>query len=175
MSWTILVIIVVIIAAFLIYVAMKPSSFRLERSTRVNAPPDRIFPLINDFHNWTQWSPFEGLDPNLQRTYSGPSSGVGSVYAYEGNNKVGAGRMEIKESVPNGKVLSALDFSKPMVAHNFAEFSFRPDGGGTVVTWAMYGPSPFMSKLFTTFFSMDSIVGKQFDQGLANLKRIAEG
>ena len=99
---------------------------------------------------------------------------MGAVYAYEGNNKVGAGRMEIKESVPAAKVLSALDFSKPMVAHNFAEFTFRPEGGGTLVTWAMYGESPFMSKLFTTFISMDAIVGKQFDQGLANLKRVAE-
>lgn len=174
MGW-ILLIVLILIAAFLIYVAMKPNSFRMERSARIAAPAERVFPFVNDFHLWTQWSPFEGLDPGMQRSFSGASSGVGSVYEYSGNNRVGAGRMEIRESVPNAKVLSSLDFSRPMVAHNFAEFTFRPEGGGTVVTWAMYGPSPFMSKLFTTFISMESIVGKQFDEGLANLKRVSEG
>lgn len=172
-GWVILIVIV-IVAAFLIYVAMKPNAFRLERSTTINAPADRIFPLVNDFHNWTQWSPFEKLDPGLVRSYSGAESGVGAVYAYQGNNKVGAGQMEIKQSVPSSKVLASLDFEKPMVAHNFAEFTFKPSGSGTSVTWAMYGPAPFMSKLFTTFMSMDSMVGGQFDEGLANLKRVAE-
>ncbi|MDR3470185.1 MAG: SRPBCC family protein [Devosia sp.] len=175
MLWTILIAIVAIIAAFLIYVAMKPNAFRLERSIVINAPAERIFPLVDNFHNWRQWSPFEGLDPNLKRSYSGPESGVGAVYAYEGNNRAGAGRMEIRESVAGGKVLASLDFSRPFVAHNFAEFTFRPSAGSTVVNWAMYGPSPFMSKLFTTFMSLDSMIGKHFDEGLANLKRVSEG
>lgn len=175
MAWTILIIIVIVVAAFLIFVAMKPGTFRLERSASINAAPDKIFPLINDFHNWTQWSPFEKLDPELQRSYSGAQSGKGAVYAYRGNNKVGSGSMEIKESVPSTKVMATLDFLKPFEAHNMAEFTLAPGSGGTVVTWAMFGPRPFVIKLMTTFVSMDNLVGKQFDEGLANLKRVAEG
>ena len=174
MAWTILIIIVIVVAAFLIFVAMKPGTFRLERSASINAAPDKIFPLINDFHNWTQWSPFEKLDPDLQRSYSGAQSGKGAVYAYRGNNKVGSGSMEIKESVPSTKVMATLDFLKPFEAHNMAEFTLAPSAGATVVTWAMFGPRPFVIKLMTTFVSMDNLVGKQFDEGLANLKRVAE-
>lgn len=174
MVWIVLLIIVVVVAAFLAFVAAKPNNFRLERRTSINAAPEKIFPLINDFHNWTQWSPFEKIDPNLQRTYSGAESGKGAVYAYSGNNKVGSGRMEITESVPSTKVLATLHFVKPFEAHNTAEFTLVPGAGATVVSWAMYGPSPFISKLMMTFMSMDGLVGKQFDEGLANLKRVAE-
>jgi carbon monoxide dehydrogenase subunit G len=174
MLWTIVVIIVVLIAAVLVFAAMKPNAFRMERSTSINAPAEKIFPFINDFHNWTSWSPFEKLDPALKRSYSGAPSGQGAIYEYEGNNKVGAGRMEITESSPSSRVVSKLDFIKPMVAHNFAEFTLEPRGNTTVVTWAMYGASPYMAKLMTTFVSMDRLVGKQFDEGLANLKAVSE-
>jgi carbon monoxide dehydrogenase subunit G len=174
MLWTIVVIIVVLIVAVLVYAAMKPNAFRMERSTSINAPAEKIFPFINDFHNWTSWSPFEKLDPALKRSYSGAPSGQGSIYEYEGNNKVGAGRMEITESSPSSRVVSKLDFIKPMVAHNFAEFTLEPRGNATVVTWAMYGASPYIAKLMTIFVSMDRLVGKQFDEGLANLKAASE-
>ncbi|HEY4201508.1 MAG TPA: SRPBCC family protein [Devosiaceae bacterium] len=170
----VIVAIVILIIALLIYAATKPKTFRMERSTTIEAPPDKVFSLIDNFHNWTQWSPWENVDPNLQRSYDGPDNGKGAIYAYEGNSKVGAGRMEIVESNPSSKVLATLDFIKPMQAHNFAEFTLRPSGSGTNVTWAMYGPMPYMHRLMTTFLSMDKMIGKDFERGLANLKAAAE-
>lgn len=171
----ILAVIAVLVAALLIYAATKPDSFRIERKALINANPEKIFPLINDFHKWTQWSPWEAMDPNMQRTYSGAESGKGAAYAWVGNDKVGSGRMEITESTPPGRVVAALDFLKPIEAHNFAEFTLRPQGESTEVTWAMYGPSPYMSKLMTIFFNMEKMVGPDFERGLAKLKGAAEG
>ncbi|MDB5562084.1 MAG: polyketide cyclase [Hyphomicrobiales bacterium] len=171
---TIIIIIALLIAAVLIYAAARPAAFRMERSATINAPAEKIFPFINDFHKWAAWSPWEKLDPALQRSYAGPDSGRGAVYEYEGNNKVGAGRMEITDSTPASRVLTTLDFIRPMQAHNFAEFTLVPQGSATVVTWAMYGRSPYIAKLMTIFVSMDKLVGKQFDEGLANLKAVAE-
>jgi uncharacterized protein YndB with AHSA1/START domain len=171
---TIIIIIALLIAAVLVYAATRPNAFRMERTATINAPAEKIFPLINDFHKWAAWSPWEKLDPALQRRYAGPESGKGAIYEYEGNNKVGAGRMEITDSTPASRVLTTLDFIRPMQAHNFAEFTLVPHGSATVVTWAMYGRSPYMAKLMTIFVSMDKLVGKQFDEGLANLKAVAE-
>ncbi len=170
---TIVIILVVVIVALVIFVATRPDSFRLQRSTTVNAPPEKIVPFVNDFHNWRAWSPYEDIDPALKRSYTGAPSGVGAIYAYEGNSKVGAGRMEIRES-SSARVLATLDFLRPFEAHNFAEFTFVPKGSSTTVTWAMYGPSSFMTKAMGLFFSMDKLVGKQFETGLANLKSVAE-
>ena len=174
MLLTILGVIAALIAAILIFAATRPDSFRVERSTTIKAPPERVFGYINDFHNWPAWSPWEKIDPALKRTYSGPASGKGSAYAWEGNGKVGSGRMEIQESSPPGKILINLDFMKPMEAHNIAEFTLVPKGDTTDVTWAMYGPSPFLSKVMQTFFSMEKMVGGSFAEGLANLKAAAE-
>lgn len=171
--WFFLVIIGVI-AALLFYVSRKPDAFRVERRILISAPPEKIYPYIADFHNWTQWSPYEKLDANLQRSYGGAASGVGATYAYEGNNKVGAGRMEIVEAQVPTRVLTRLEFLKPMAATNTAEFSFLPTGNGTEVTWAMFGNSPFMAKLMGTVFNIDKLVGSQFEEGLANLKAVSE-
>lgn len=170
----ILVAVVVIVAAILVLAATKPSTLRVQRSARITAPPEKIFPLVNDFHNWTHWSPWEKRDPALKRTYSGPSHGVGTAYAWEGNRQVGAGRMEITESVPASRIALKLDFLKPFKAHNTTEFLFQPDGAGTNVTWSMSGPAPFMSKVMQVFMSMDKMIGKDFEAGLANMKAVAE-
>jgi uncharacterized protein YndB with AHSA1/START domain len=162
------------IAALLIYAATRPDTFRLERSTMIEAPPEKVFALVDNFHDWAKWSPWENLDPALKRTYGGPDAGRGTRYAWEGNNKVGSGGMEITESVPSAKIVVKLDFLKPFEAHNTAEFTFTPKDNGTAVTWAMYGPCPFISKLMQIFCSMDKMVGGQFEQGLANLKAAAE-
>jgi uncharacterized protein YndB with AHSA1/START domain len=164
----------VLVAALLIYAATKPDAFRIQRSTSINAPPERVFGLINDFHNWGAWSPWEKMDPALKRTYSGAPSGKGAVYEWEGNKKVGKGRMEIKEASPPSKVVIKLDFLKPFEAHNTAEFTMERQGDSTHVTWLMHGRQPYMIKVMSTFFSMDKMVGKDFETGLANLKNNAE-
>lgn len=163
-----------IVVGILIVAAMKPDEFRVERSVLIQAPAERIFPLINDLRAFSTWSPYEKLDPAMQRSYSGPASGAGAVYAWKGNDQVGQGRMEITRSTPPGSVLIQLDFLEPVAAHNTATFTLTPEGSGTRVSWAMFGPAPFMSKIITVFFSMDSMVGEQFAEGLENLKRLAE-
>ncbi|HEX4964043.1 MAG TPA: SRPBCC family protein [Thermoanaerobaculia bacterium] len=170
----ILIVIVVLIVALLAYAATRPNSFRIQRTKIVKASPEKIVPLIADFHSWGSWSPWEKVDPSMKRTFSGAASGKGAVYAWEGNGKAGSGRMEIKESSPS-KVTIQLDFIKPFEAHNTAEFTLEPVGDGTNVTWAMYGPSPFIAKVMGIFFNMDRVVGKDFETGLENLKAVAEG
>ena len=171
---TIIIVLVAVVAAILIFAATKPDSFRVERSTSIKASPEKIFALINDFHQWGAWSPWEKLDPAMQRTFSGAPEGKGAAYAWDGSGKVGAGRMEIRESVPASKIVIKLDFIKPFEGHNTAEYTLAPKGDSTDVTWAMYGPTPFISKLVQVFFSMDSMIGKDFEAGLANLKALAE-
>ena len=171
---TVLIVIVVLIAAFLLFAASRPNGFRVERTTRIKAPPEKIFPLIDNFHDWVAWSPYEKIDPDLQRSYSGPGHGQGAVYEWQGNNKVGKGRMEITQSSPPAKIVIALHFMKPFEARNTAEFTMAPEGDATSVTWAMHGSSPFMAKVMCIFMSMDNMVGKQFEEGLANLKSVAE-
>jgi uncharacterized protein YndB with AHSA1/START domain len=140
----------------------------------IKAPPAKVFALIDDFRQWAGWSPWEKLDPAMKRTHSGAASGKGAVYAWEGNGDVGAGRMEILETTAPSRVLIRLDFMKPFEATNTAEYTIQPEGEATRVTWAMYGPAPFLSKLMQVFVSMDKMIGKDFEQGLANLKALAE-
>jgi len=166
--------VVVVIAAILIYAANQPDNFRVQRATTIKAPPEKIFPLIADLHSWGSWSPWEKMDPAMKRTYSGPASGKGAAYAWEGNSKVGEGRMEITEASPPSKVSIKLDFLKPLEGHNTAEFTLEPKGESTNVTWAMYGPSAYIAKVMGVFVSMDSMIGKDFEAGLANLKAAAE-
>lgn len=168
------IVVVVLIAAVLGLATTKPDTFRVQRATTIKAPPEKVFALINDFHNWGQWSPWEKLDPALNRTYSGPASGKGAVYEWTGNSKVGAGRMEITEPTPPSKILIKLDFIKPFEGHNIADFTLEPQGDTTNLSWAMYGPTPFVSKVMQVFISMDSLIGKDFEAGLANLKAAAE-
>lgn len=163
-----------LVAALLIFAATRPDTFRVQRATSIKAPPEKIFPLINDFQRWGRWSPWEKLDPALKRSYSGPASGKGAVYAWQGNNDVGHGRMEIAESSAPSRVVIKLDFLKPFEAHNIAEYTLEKQGDATNVTWAMHGPSPYFAKLMGVFCSMDSMVGTKFEEGLANLKALAE-
>jgi len=168
------IVVAVVLAALFAYAATRPDQFRIERSAVIKASPEKIFAYIDDFHRWPAWSPWEKIDPALKRSYSGPQSGKGAVYGWEGNSKVGSGRMEITESAAPSKVVIKLDFLKPFEAHNTAEFTLSPGVQGTSVTWAMFGPSPFVSKLMGIFFNMERMVGAQFGQGLANLKAITE-
>jgi hypothetical protein len=165
---------VVLIVALLIYAATKPDVFRVQRSVSIKAPADAIFSLINDFQKWNAWSPYEKLDPAMKRTYSGASNGKGAVYEWNGNSKAGEGRMEIMDTSPPSRVSLSLDFTRPFEAHNFVDFTLEPAGDTTNVTWAMHGPSPYMAKLMHVFLDMDSMVGKDFENGLANLKTITE-
>jgi uncharacterized protein YndB with AHSA1/START domain len=162
------------VAAVLIIAARKPDTFQVERATSIKAPPEKIFPLINDFHQWQSWSPYEVKDPDMQRTFSGAASGKGAVYAWNGNKNVGSGRMEILDAPPQRKVVIKLDFFTPFEGHNTAEFTMQPVGDSTNVTWLMHGPCPFMMKVMHVFMNMDNMVGKDFAIGLANLKRITE-
>ena len=170
----IVLLVAIVVGVLLVYAATRPDSFRIECSALIKAPPEKIFGFVNDLHQWTAWSPWEKIDPALKRSYSGPQSGKGAAYGWEGNSKVGSGRMEITESVAPSKVVIKLDFLKPFEAHNTADFTFARQGDATNVTWAMFGPSPFISKLMGTFFNMERMVGGQFEQGLANLKAISE-
>jgi uncharacterized protein YndB with AHSA1/START domain len=167
-------IVVVVIAAFLLYAANQPDNFRVQRATTIKAPPEKIFPLISDFHGWSAWSPWEKMDPAMKRTYSGAASGKDAAYAWEGNSKVGEGRMEILEASPPSKVSIKLDFLKPFEGHDTAEFTLEPKGESTSVAWVMYGPSSYFAKVIGVFVSMDSMIGKDFETGLANLKAVAE-
>ncbi|MBZ9885430.1 SRPBCC family protein [Mesorhizobium sp. CA10] len=171
---TILIILVVIVAAVLIYAATRPNDFVVTRSASIKAPAETIFPLINDFRRWPEWSPFEKLDPGMKRTLSGAESGKGAAYAWEGNSKAGKGRMEITNSVPSSLVSLKLDFEKPFRANNSVDFTLSPSGEGTTVTWAMRGARPFIAKLMGLFMNFDTLIGKDFEAGLGNLKRLAE-
>ena len=162
------------IAAVLILASRKPDTLRVQRAAAIHAPPEKIFPLISDFHQWRAWSPYEDRDPNLERNYGGAASGKGAVYEWNGNKNVGSGRMEILDAPAPSKVVIKLDFLKPFEAHNTAEFTLLAQGDTTNVTWLMHGPAPFMSKVMQVFMNMDNMIGKDFETGLANLKRITE-
>jgi hypothetical protein len=170
-------VIVLAIAIVLILALRKPDDFRVQRVATVKAPAETIFSAINDFHRWGGWSPWENKDPAMKRSFSGAGSGKGAVYAWDGN-KVGSGRMEILDTSVPSKITIKLDFFKPFEGHNTAEFTMLPQGDasttGTTVTWAMFGPAPFMSKLMQVFMNMDSMIGKDFEIGLANLKKLTE-
>jgi uncharacterized protein YndB with AHSA1/START domain len=168
------VVLAIAIVVVLILAATKPDIFRVQRAAAMQAPPEKIFPLINDFHQWGTWSPWEDRDPAMKRTFSGTESGKGAVYAWDGNKNVGAGRMEILDAVLPSKIVIKLDFIKPFEGHNTAEFTMLPQGGATDVTWTMYGPAPFMHKVMQVFMNIDRMIGKDFEAGLANLKKLTE-
>ena len=166
--------IVLVIAVFAVIVSLQPSEFRIERSTSISAPPEVVFGLVNDFHKWDAWSPWAKLDPSAKNSFEGQESGVGAVFKWVGNNEVGEGGMTITESRPHEKIQIRLDFVKPFEDTSTAEFTFKPDGNQTVVTWSMYGENNFVSKAFCLFMDMDKMVGGQFAQGLASMKVAAE-
>ena len=170
----IVIVVVVAIVAVLGYATTRPNTFRIVRSTLIKAPPEKIYALIEDFHKWRVWSPYENLDPALARTYGGPTSGLGSTYAWVGNNKAGAGRMEIVKATAPTELNIDLDFTKPFEAHHNATFTLTSEGDATRVTWTMEGASPFMFKLMGLVFNMDKMIGQAFETGLATLKVEAE-
>jgi uncharacterized protein YndB with AHSA1/START domain len=171
---TILIVIAVAVAAVLAYAASKPDTFMVRRSASIAAPPEKIFPMIDDLRAQSAWSPFE-KDPNMKRTHSGAPRGKGAVYAWDGNRQVGAGQIAITESVPSSKVVLLLDMVRPFKAHNTVEFTLDRSGGGTNVTWAMQGRQPYMAKVMGLFVDCDKMCGGLFEEGLAKLKALAEG
>ena len=171
---SIVIVIVVLVAGVLVLAAIKPDTFRVQRTAAIKAPPEKIFALIDDFKAWGTWSPWENKDPAMKRTYGATTRGKGATYAWEGNKDVGQGSMEIAASTPPSRIALKLDFLKPFEAHNSVEFTLAPAGDTTKVTWEMQGPTPFFAKIVHVFINMDRMVGKDFETGLANLKAAAE-
>jgi len=165
---------VAIIAFILGLAATKDDSFTMERAITIKAPPEKIMPLLSDFKNWPTWSPWENLDPKMQRTFSGATSGKGAVYSWVGDSKVGEGRMEITDMMSPSKLVIKLDFVKPMASSNVTEFVLTPEGDQTKVTWKMAGPVDYPTKVMLVFKSMDAMIGPDFERGLAKLKTVAE-
>ena len=168
------IVVVILVLVVLGLVASQPDSYSVTRTIAIKAPPEKIMPLISDFHNWPQWSPWEKLDPNLKRTFSGAPKDVGAVYAWEGNKDVGSGRMEITSLVPSSKVGIKLDFFTPMASTSQTDFVLEPQGEMTTVSWTMSGKSGFATKLMTVFTSLDKMIGPDFEKGLSQMKAVAE-
>jgi uncharacterized protein YndB with AHSA1/START domain len=168
------VLLAIAIAVALVAASAKPDTFRVRRAAVIAASPEAIFPLIAEFHQWAGWSPWEHRDPAMKRIFEGPQRGVGAVYAWDGNRNVGAGRMEIVEATTPSKIVIKLDFIKPFEGHNIAEFALQPKGPSTEIVWTMHGPAPFLSKIMQLVMNMDKMIGKDFEAGLAGLKRLAE-
>jgi uncharacterized protein YndB with AHSA1/START domain len=173
MLMTSAIVALVLVAALLAFAASKPDSFHVQRSTTIKASPENIYPLISDWHKFLTWSPFE-KDPGMKRTFKGAPSGRGAIYEWDGNNKVGAGRIEILEAVAPSRLLMQLDMIRPMQAQNLVEFTLGPKGSATDVTWSMKGKVAFMGKLMSIVMNCDKMVGSQFEEGLAKLKGLAE-
>ncbi|HEX4264859.1 MAG TPA: SRPBCC family protein [Verrucomicrobiae bacterium] len=170
----IIIAVAVIVVLFVVIVAMRPSDFRITRTGRISAPVEMVFGNVNDFHRWEAWSPWAKMDPNAKSTFTGPAAGAGTSMAWDGNNKVGAGRMTILESRPGEVIRINLEFFKPFKATNLAEFTFKPEGNQTGVTWTMSGKNNFMGKAIGLLMNCDKMIGAQFEQGLANLNSASQ-
>lgn len=170
----ILILLAVIVTALVVVIAAQPSEFRVERSTVISAPVSTVFEHVNDMHKWQAWSPWAKLDPNAKETFEGPESGKESIMRWDGNNQVGTGSMTITESRPNEFIQFNLEFLKPFKGTNTAEFTFKPAGDQTQVTWSMYGKNNFVAKAIGLIMNCEKMIGGQFDQGLANLKSVVE-
>ena len=166
--------VVVLIGALLLFAATRPNSYAVSRSMTIKAPPDKLFAMVDSFPAWPQWSPYEKLDPNMKKTMGGSPAGVGATYAWSGNKDAGEGSMRIVRSQPPSVVEIQLEFTKPMVGHDTATFTFTPKGDSTTVTWTVRGPNPYMAKLVTIFMSMDSMIGGQMMDGLMTMQKVAE-
>jgi len=174
MLTAVLLVLLAAIALLLAYAATRPARFRVQRTAVIKAPAPKIFALINDLRSFNNWSPYEKKDPGIRGNYSGPASGVGAAYAWD-SRKVGRGRMEITAAEAPRSLTMELDLLKPFKAHNTAEFTLQPQGDElTIVTWAMHGPSPYLSRLNGVVFSLDTLIGRDFEAGLANLKALTE-
>jgi hypothetical protein len=166
-----LAIVVVVLA---IFIALQPSHYRVERSATMNAPASVVFAQVNDFHKWNAWSPWAKLDPAMKQTFEGAPAGNGAVYTWAGNKDVGEGHMTIIDSHPSDLIKIKLEFIKPFAATNATDFTFKPQGNQTAVTWTMSGDNNFIGKAFSLFMNMDKVVGGDFEKGLAQMKAVAE-
>jgi hypothetical protein len=175
MLFYILLAVVVIIAILFAVVAMQPSDFRIARSATIPAPAPKVFAQVNDFHNWDAWSPWAKLDPAAKNTYEGAPAGTGAIFKWSGNKQVGEGQMTMTESRPSDLIRIKLEFLRPFKATNAAEFTFKPDGSGTLVTWSMSGNRNFMLKAFGLLMNMDKMIGGEFEKGLASMRAVVEG
>lgn len=174
MFWTVALGVVGLIGALVLYASTRPDTFDVERSALINVPPAKLFALISDLGSFDSWSPWARLDPAMRKSVSDPASGVGATYAWEGDKHVGSGRMEIVELVPDSQMRLKLAFFSPFKANNEVIYTLEPVGDATRMTWAMTGPLNLMSKIMHLVMNMDRMVGSQFAEGLANLKRVAE-
>lgn len=156
------------------FVATRPAEFSVQRSAGIEAPPAAVYALVSDFRAWAGWSPWEKLDPAMQKTYSGAERGEGASYAWSGNSAVGEGRMTIVESVPDERVVIRLEFLKPYASTSETRFEIAPRGAGSAVTWSMKGENDFLGKLASLFVDVEAMIGASYDEGLSALKRIAE-
>jgi len=172
--WYIFLGVAVLILLLVILVAMQPGDFRVVRSASMGAPPADVFAQVNDLHKWEAWSPWAKIDPAMKQTYDGQPAGSGAIYSWNGNSQVGEGRMTITESRPSDLVRIKLEFMRPFAGTNDVEFTFKPEGNETVVTWSMAGTKNFILKAFGLFMSMDKMVGGMFEQGLAQMKTVVE-
>ena len=170
----ILISLAVIVIVLAVIVALQPSEFRVARSTTISASPATLFAQVNDFHKWEAWNPWGKIDPAMKQAHAGAPAGNGAIYTWAGNNEVGEGRMTITESRPNDLILVKLEFFKPFSGNSLAEFTFKPAGNQTVVTWSMTGQNNFMAKAVHLFMNMDKMIGGQFEKGLAEMKAVAE-
>ncbi len=170
----ILIVLTVLIAILLIVIALRPSDFRYSRSATIAATPATLFEHISDLHKFQAWNPWAEIDPNSKVTFIGPASGVGAAFSWAGNNDVGEGTMTLIESKPGELARFKMEFRKPMEGTSTAEFTFKPEGEKTIVTWSMFGPNNFMAKAAGLFINCDKLVGDQFEKGLGNLKKLAE-
>jgi hypothetical protein len=170
----ILITLVAIVVVFVVVVAMQPSDFRVARTATISALAPAVFAQVNDFHNWEAWSPWAKLDPAAKNSFEGPSAGIGAIFRWAGNKEVGEGSMTITESRPSDLIRIKLEFLKPFAATNSAEFTFKPDGDQTAVTWSMAGKNNFISKAICLFMNMDKMVGGKFEEGLAQMKSVVE-
>lgn len=174
MARTLFIVVAALVAAVLVFAATRPDTFHVERSVTIDAPADRIFSLIDDFRRWGLWSPYEKLDPGMQRNFSEPAGGVGATYGWSSDGSAGVGNMKITAAERPSKVALDLNFIEPFNTSNAVEFTLRPGSGGTRVTWSMRGPLTYTMKVMHVFFDMDKMVGGDFEAGLADLKAAAE-
>jgi len=170
----ILIAIAAVVVLFVIVVATRPAAFHIERSVAIAAPPESVFAQVNDFHAWAAWSPWEKIDPEMKRKFEGPSAGSGAAYSWQGNDKIGEGRMTIVNVSKPSQISIKLEFIKPWTATNAVTFVFAPATEGTKATWAMDGQNGFGAKAASLFMDMDKMVGSDFERGLAALKAVAE-
>jgi polyketide cyclase/dehydrase/lipid transport protein len=174
MVWKILIALVVMVAVLAVVVATRPSEFRVQRTTTISAPAPVVFAQVNDFHKWEAWSPYVKRDPAMKKTFEGAPSGVGAIYTWSGNNEVGEGRTTIIESRPSELIRVQLEFVRPFAATSIAEFTFKPEGERTAVTWSLNGHNNFIAKAMGLVVNMDRMIGGDFETGLAQMKSAAE-